>query len=311
VKISVVSTGKTEFKAEGVDQEQPIGIAIATGDDGLIRSEIMDCTEGERADLRHDAGEYVTVTEDDGTPLWSGWLDGRDEMPPAKTAEADGRPREALGIAWNALMDIVQQAVDKRTADTAHEALRAVSEHMQYEITGDGVDLPSPPVRAPGDTSPGTPVYLATIAHLAAALSDIRDANPDASAGAYVCERASLALRALPPGFAGAGSLRDTISAVAALRSVRADEFARVKVRLCALIASLDETVSRGAHAEEFDQGAAHASAVTARQLRAILEETAMGTTPWPAPADPDCTVCAQVGGPHGVPQSAPEVPGA
>jgi hypothetical protein len=74
-------------------------------------------------------------------------------------------------------------------------------------------------------------------------------------------------------------------------QSVRADEFARVKVRLCALVASLDETAERGGcPAGEFDQGAGHASAVTARQLRAILDETAMGTTPLPAPGDPDCT---------------------
>jgi hypothetical protein len=59
--------------------------------------------------------------------------------------------------------------------------------------------------------------------------------------------------------------------------TARADEFARVKVKLCALIASLDETVEHGVHAEEFDQGAAHASAVTVRQLRAILDETALG----------------------------------
>lgn len=70
-------------------------------------------------------------------------------------------------------------------------------------------------------------------------------------------------------------------SGVAKLRS---DEFARVKVRLSALVASLDETVEHGSHAEEFDQGAAHASAVTARQIREILNDTALGVTPQPAP---------------------------
>jgi len=73
-------------------------------------------------------------------------------------------------------------------------------------------------------------------------------------------------------------------AAVQEPKPARADEFARVKVRLCALVASLDETVSRGTHAEEFDQGAAHASAVTARQLRVILDETALGVTPQAAP---------------------------
>lgn len=71
-------------------------------------------------------------------------------------------------------------------------------------------------------------------------------------------------------------------------RPARADEFARVKVKLCALVDSLDKTAGHGGvHAEEFDQGAAHASAVTARQLRAILDETALGAAKdvQPAPA--------------------------
>lgn len=67
------------------------------------------------------------------------------------------------------------------------------------------------------------------------------------------------------------------LAAPAAPQDARADEFARVKVKLCQLIVSLDETTKRGgASAEEFDQGAGHASAVTARQLRAILDETAV-----------------------------------
>ncbi|MGH6656399.1 MAG: hypothetical protein ACRDVE_14490 [Actinocrinis sp.] len=66
----------------------------------------------------------------------------------------------------------------------------------------------------------------------------------------------------------------------------RTDEFARVKVRLCALVDSLDKSVDLGRHGEEFDQGAAHASAVTARQLREILDDTALGRTPQPAPGE-------------------------
>jgi hypothetical protein len=70
-------------------------------------------------------------------------------------------------------------------------------------------------------------------------------------------------------------------AAFAAQQPARADEFARVKVRLSALVASLDGTVERsGTSDEEFDRGAAHASAVTARQLREILNDTALGITP-------------------------------
>jgi hypothetical protein len=49
-------------------------------------------------------------------------------------------------------------------------------------------------------TEASTPVYLATIAHLAGALRDIRDANPVAPAGGYARDRASLALGTIPPG---------------------------------------------------------------------------------------------------------------
>lgn len=80
-------------------------------------------------------------------------------------------------------------------------------------------------------------------------------------------------------------------AAAPAAQAARADEFARVKVRLSALVTSLDETVTRGGtSAEEFDQGAGHASAVTARQLREILNDTALGTTPQPAPGLPATT---------------------
>lgn len=88
-----------------------------------------------------------------------------------------------------------------------------------------------------------------------------------------------------------AEAIRLSLAATAAgePHAARADEFARVKVRLCALVAGLDETVKRGVLTDsEFDQGAAHASAVTARQLREILNDTALGTTlgttPQPAP---------------------------
>ena len=70
----------------------------------------------------------------------------------------------------------------------------------------------------------------------------------------------------------------------------RADEFARVKVRLSALIASMEDTVRPrpddlyDSMSREFDDGAVHATAVTLRQLRVILDDTALGTTPKPAP---------------------------
>ncbi len=71
-------------------------------------------------------------------------------------------------------------------------------------------------------------------------------------------------------------------------RPARADEFARMKVKLSALIASMEDTVRPrpddlyDSMSREFDDGAVHVTAVTLRQLRAILDETALGV-----PAEP------------------------
>lgn len=71
----------------------------------------------------------------------------------------------------------------------------------------------------------------------------------------------------------------------------RFDEFGRVKIRLSALVASLDETVTRCQNTDsEFDMGAAHSASVDARQIRQILDDTALGTTP-----EPELTVTADV----------------
>lgn len=71
----------------------------------------------------------------------------------------------------------------------------------------------------------------------------------------------------------------------------RADEFARMKVKLSALIASMEDTVRPRPDdmydpmSREFDDGAVHATAVNLRQLRAILDETATAAgEPQPAP---------------------------
>jgi hypothetical protein len=128
VRIKVISRGETVFDAEpkhlapAIREDAEAG--RGNGDWEIIRQMVSDCTEEERGWIDH--GQYAIVTEDDRTPLWEGWLDGRDEP-------------------------------------------------------------------APDDGA-------ATIACLTAALRDIRDANPDAPAGAYVRDRAALALGTIPPG---------------------------------------------------------------------------------------------------------------
>jgi hypothetical protein len=79
VKIKVTSRGETEFEPDAGYAGQVIREAIEDGCND-VASAIIDWTGSERSDISHD--EYATVTEDDGTPLWSGRLDGGDEPAP-------------------------------------------------------------------------------------------------------------------------------------------------------------------------------------------------------------------------------------
>lgn len=154
--------------------------------------------------------------EDVGDPSRDGWEAAGQAVAGPLEAELErlsalvaAPPQQALDIAWNALQHIALHADDKSAAK-ARATLRAINEFLEDGTTEDGNDrTPRPAVSAP--------VYLATIAHLAAALRDIRDANPAAPAGAYTHDRAVLALGTLPPGippgFAGVDWLYAAIDA--------------------------------------------------------------------------------------------------
>jgi predicted transcriptional regulator len=74
MKIKVIERGETEFTASTEWTEPDIRAALAADDkDGNVRSAIYDTTDTERDT---DTDEYITITEDDGTVLWSGWLSG-------------------------------------------------------------------------------------------------------------------------------------------------------------------------------------------------------------------------------------------
>jgi hypothetical protein len=79
VLIKVVSKGTNDFTADADHEEPAIRAAILTGDAAHIRSEIMDYTDGREPE--HE--EYVTVTEDDGSVLWAGWLSWHLDAEPA------------------------------------------------------------------------------------------------------------------------------------------------------------------------------------------------------------------------------------
>jgi hypothetical protein len=79
LKIKVIERGETEFTASTEWTEPDIRAALAADDkDDNVRSAIYDTTDGERDT---DSDQYITITEDDGTVLWSGWLTGAKDKP--------------------------------------------------------------------------------------------------------------------------------------------------------------------------------------------------------------------------------------
>lgn len=93
MKLKIIEHGATLITAGAEDAEPEIRAALASGDgDRAVRLAIMNTT-----DCQRDTGpdEYITVTEDDGTVLWSGWLTGHDK--PAPGAELE-RLRDACRL---------------------------------------------------------------------------------------------------------------------------------------------------------------------------------------------------------------------
>jgi hypothetical protein len=93
VKIKFVTRGAGEITPDAESEEPAIRAAIETGDSRHIRAEIMDYAEGRDADPE----EYITVTEDDGAVLWSGWLSQHlDAQPAPGTLTVDLHRRYAV-----------------------------------------------------------------------------------------------------------------------------------------------------------------------------------------------------------------------
>lgn len=88
MKIKVIERGETEFTASTDWTDPAIREALKAGNDvdDAVRSVISDTTDCERVT---DSDEYVTVTEDDGTVLWSGWLTGDKDKPAPGSLDID------------------------------------------------------------------------------------------------------------------------------------------------------------------------------------------------------------------------------
>jgi hypothetical protein len=79
MKIKVICVGETEFTADPEYCEPPVREAIAGGDRDDVASTIVDYTDTERSNVSCD--EHATVTADDGTVLWAGWITGDPDAP--------------------------------------------------------------------------------------------------------------------------------------------------------------------------------------------------------------------------------------
>lgn len=83
MKIRVIKQGDETFTYDGED-EASLRQALLHGGTGIPGAIVYDITDLDRSDM--DADEYLIVTEDDGTPVWSGWLGGVQGPAPAIAA---------------------------------------------------------------------------------------------------------------------------------------------------------------------------------------------------------------------------------
>lgn len=94
VKVRVIKQGDETFTYTGED-EFAIRQALLHGAGAGGFSIVYDITDIDRSDM--DAGEYLIATEDDGTPVWSGWLGGVTGPPPASiSGDAGPAPAQRL-----------------------------------------------------------------------------------------------------------------------------------------------------------------------------------------------------------------------
>ena len=133
MKIKVIAQGETEFTPDAGYAEPAIRAAIAAGT--RVELAIMDYTDGQR-----DTGtdEYIIITEDDGTVLWSGWLSGhlKDKAAPGAVelerdeANADRRELAHLNHSQACLIRELKASLSSLT-DRAEAG---------YVLTGDEAD---------------------------------------------------------------------------------------------------------------------------------------------------------------------------
>lgn len=142
MKIKVTSTGKTEFTA-GRDHAEPAIRAALAKTPGAVGEVIADLTEEERDSI--DTSDYGTVTEDDGTPLWSGWLWlGNTALPAPAPADADDRAHTArvrTELPADSLRELADFLDGMEPASGAALAVHAVRNLARYAPAGKRVRM--------------------------------------------------------------------------------------------------------------------------------------------------------------------------
>jgi hypothetical protein len=126
VRIRVISTGTTEFEPDP-EYAGPAIIREAI-EDGCndVASTIVDWTDTERSNISHD--DYVTVTGDDGTQVWEGWLGG--DLGPAPV---DRDALDRLAATWESQASSIRNAHEcdpvEMVRDCARQLRAAIGGH--------------------------------------------------------------------------------------------------------------------------------------------------------------------------------------
>lgn len=112
MKVRVIKQADETFAYGGQDADA-IREAVASRPQPGGVPDLYDVTDMDRSDM--DADEYLAATEDDGTPVWSGWLGGVTGPPPL-----DRDALAALAAKWKAEADDADPGMEPGADGAAH-----------------------------------------------------------------------------------------------------------------------------------------------------------------------------------------------
>jgi len=128
MKVRIIKQGDKTFAYDGED-ESSLRQALLHDATAIPGGDVYDITDLDRSDM--DADEYLIATEDDGTPVWSGWLGGVTGAPPV-----DRDALAKLAASWREDAHTLAQQGLPGTLDVA-KALRDCATELLDAIGGD------------------------------------------------------------------------------------------------------------------------------------------------------------------------------